>query len=287
MDEATYLAVVPPRYRPFRELGRGRSGIVYAARDLLSGDVVAVKITPTEIATAALARRLLTPCAGCVRIRAVSTDRGALAVIVMDRVEGEPFVRALRGEPALDTRPLLFGQPLSDAGQSVFAPLSAPGVARTREALRSVARALVALHERALVHGDIQPDNVLLRDEDATLVDIDGVAEGEIYRPVLATATYMSPEQARQELRYASDAYGLGVMAFEALTGAVPFSGSAEEVLVKKETVRAARPSFLVQGIPGDLDEAVEGLLERSPARRLGPRELLRLLRPRRADDGL
>jgi len=281
LDHPRYRAAVPPRFRVIRERGRGRSGIVFEAVDETTGQIVAVKITGEPVAPGLLASLQSAPVAGVVRVLGEAHTASGLEIVVMAMVEGAPFVEAIRGTPRPSVAPLLFGQPVRAAGDSVFSPLLASVVPRLRRVVLSLAETLLTLHARGLVHGDVQPDNVLVAaDRDhATLIDIDGASFGELYRPLLATATYMSPEQGLRQLRFASDGYGLGVMTFEALTGEVPFSGSAQEVLLKKQTVRAPRPSFLVEGVPDDLDELTIGLLERSPARRTSVEEAVTVLR--------
>lgn len=281
LDHPRYLAAVPPRYRVLRERGRGRSGVVFEAVDQTTAQVVAVKITGEPVTTGLLASLRAGPLPGVVPVLAHETTKTALEIVVMALIEGEPFVRAIRGPGRIHAAPLLFGQPVREAGDSVFSPLSADSLHRLRRLLLSLGQTLTALHDRGLVHGDVQPDNVLVSGDrhEATLIDVDGASFGEQYRPLLATATYMSPEQGLRQLRYASDAYGLGVMVFETLTGEVPFAGSAEEVFLKKQTVRPPRPSFLVAGVPDDLDAITSDLLERAPDRRLSLGELITRLR--------
>ena len=281
LDHPRYRSAVPPRYRVLRERGRGRSGVVFEAVDELTGQLVAVKITGEPVTAGLLSSLREDPLAGVVPVLAHETTKTGLEIVVMALIDGESFVRAIRGAPLTNAAPLLFGQPVREAGDSLFSPLPADRLPRLRRLLSSLAETLAALHARGLVHGDVQPDNVLVATDhdEATVIDIDGASFGERYRPLLATATYMSPEQGLRQLRYASDAYGLGVMAFEALTGEVPFSGSAEEVFLKKQTVRPPRPSFLVPGIPDDLDELTSGLLERSPDRRTKVAEVAGRLR--------
>jgi serine/threonine protein kinase len=278
LDHPRYRAAVPARYTILRERGRGRAGVVFEARDEESGDLVAVKITGEAVTEGLLGELCDTPIAGVVNVRDHGTTKTGLTFVVLDLVAGVPFVTALRGPPTTTNAPLLFGQPVREAGDSLYSPLPANALPRLRRVVRAVAEALLGLHARALVHGDVQPDNVLVAGETAVLIDIDGCSRGEAYRPLLATATYMSPEQGRRELRYQSDAYGLGVMLFEALTGEVPFAGSAEEVTLKKQTVRPPRPSFVVPGVPDDLDELTTGLLERSPQHRPSLADVVREL---------
>ena len=270
LDHPRYRSAVPPRYRVLRERGRGRSGIVFEAVDETTGDVVAVKITGEAVTEGVLASLHGEPIPGVVSVLGEETTRTGLTIVVLALVEGASFVSALRGPRSAQTAPLLFGQPVREAGESLFSPLPSVMLPRLCRVLVSLADTLTALHARGLVHGDVQPDNVLVSPnlDLATLIDVDGASWGERYRPLVATATYMSPEQGRRELRFASDAYGLGVMLFETLTGEVPFAGSAEEVFLKKQTVRPPRPSFLVSGVPDVLDELTVALLERSPDRR-------------------
>lgn len=283
LDHPRFRAAVPERYLVTREGGRGRAGVVYAATDRETGDSVAVKISSDasiealQILTASsLDRRI-------VRVRDFEELRGGLSVIVMDWITGTPFLEALRPRSVTKSRPLLFGQPISEAGDTLYSPLSPSSLARVATVARGAAEALHALHERGLVHGDVQHDNLVVVSPDGesprpVLLDLDGAAVGERYRPMMTTATYMAPERGRRELYFASDAYGLGVMLFETLTGEVPFAGSAEEVFLKKQTIRAPRPSFLITGVPPALDEVVVGLLERSPTQRLSLPRAIALL---------
>jgi serine/threonine protein kinase len=283
LDHPRYRQAVPDRYAVLAESDRGRSGVVYEATDRVTGDRVAVKITADASVEALAILTTSTHDERIVRIRDFECQHGGLAVVVMDWVTGVSFVDALRPRATAKSRPLIFGQPISEAGDSLYSPLAAASLARVAAVAKSTAEALHLLHQRGLVHGDLQPDNVVVVTSPAgevhpVLLDLDGAAVGEHYRPMPTTATYMAPEQGRRELFFASDAYGLGVVLFETLTGEVPFAGSAEEVFLKKQTIRAPRPSFLVEGIPAVLDEIVAGLLERAPARRLTLPEVVAVL---------
>jgi serine/threonine protein kinase len=283
LDHPRYRQAVPARYVVIGESDRGRSGVVYEARDQTNGDRVAVKITGDASAEALqilvssrFERRI-------VKIRDYEFQHGGLAVVVMDWAAGSSFVDALRPRASAKSRPLIFGQPISEAGDSLYSALSPESLRRVAAVAKSTAEALHTFHQRGLVHGDVQPDNVVVvtapsGETHPVLLDVDGAAVGEHYRPMPATATYMAPEQGKKELYFASDAYGLGVILFETLTGEVPFAGSAEEVFLKKQTIRAPRPSFLVEGIPEILDEVVAGLLERAPERRLTLTQMVEVL---------
>lgn len=153
---------------------------------------------------------------------------------------------------------------------------------RVRSILFQLWSAVRAVHEAGVLHRDIKPDNLIVT-PDGNLKLIDFGLAADRRESALETArgraigsvAYMSPEQARAApLSEASDWYSVGVTLFELLTGTVPFTGKARDVLRAKVTEEAVRAQSRNPHVPHDLDELCAQLLLRDPTRRAGALEV-------------
>ena len=133
---------LPGGFRLGTELGRGRFGVVYRARQALTGREVAIKILAPGLHADA---------------RAFATEVQALA-----RVDHPGVVRVLHADTTVDGRPflamdLVSGTPLT---ATIGTGLLAPGLAH--DLGRQLVGALAAAHAAGVIHGDVSPDNVLV-----------------------------------------------------------------------------------------------------------------------------
>ncbi|MDO9354014.1 MAG: serine/threonine-protein kinase, partial [Solirubrobacteraceae bacterium] len=206
-------ALLLGRYEPLGVIGRGGMGVVSRARDVRTGELVAVKRVRAEGARAereALTSARLQHPAIVRLLEAEATDQGW--IIVSELVEGADLRAVLRaGEvPELD-------------------------IARFAG---SIVRGLAHAHQHGVVHRDVKPANILCPSDPrrsgawAKLTDfgVAALAGAETLTAVgdvVGTMAYMAPEQARGDRAGApADVFALAVVVYEALAGVNPRRGS-------------------------------------------------------------
>jgi tRNA A-37 threonylcarbamoyl transferase component Bud32 len=263
--------VLDNKYRIEQSIGRGGMGAVYRARDVRLDRLVAVKVVRAELLQdlearrrfrreAQIVARLQHP--GIVSIFDFGTFADGGAYLVMELVRGEDLRRVLQREGALDP-------------------------ARAARILSAVCHAIEAAHRDGVLHRDLKPENILLPaagDTEAKVLDFgvakligDPAADSRTVEEVTLTAAgsivgtpaYMAPEQLRgAPPDHRTDVFALGVVAYEMLSGELPFSrGSLADVILAQD--RGATPlSSVVPHLSPSLERVVMRALEADPHRR-------------------
>lgn len=255
-------SVIADRYRVLRVLGEGTLGPVFLAEDAALGIRVAVRVIP----------------------------RGSLVGTAVDRFKrlatqatriAHPNVALVRGFGELAdgsfyvVTEFVDGQPLS----SLMKERGALPLTRASEILRQVAAALDAAQLAGIVNRNVTPSGVMIvaGAHGADLVKVvdlwsvitpDGSNSVVRAGSVIGTPDYLSPEQVRGEPPDGrSSVYSLGVIAFEMLTGTVPYAGSPMERLAARVTVDAVRIGDVRPDVIG-VQEAVGRALKRNAEER-------------------
>jgi hypothetical protein len=140
--------------------------------------------------------------------------------------------------------------------------------------LREVAWALAHAHSHGLIHRDVKPDNIMLEAMTGRVLVTDfgiaSAADDPTHAGASGTPEFMSPELALgRDIDARSDVYALGVTAYYALSGRLPFEGSnATEVLAKQVTQAAPPLASTGLPVPRKLAALVDRCLSKEPAQR-------------------
>src|SRR5437763_1534963 len=145
---------------------------------------------------------------------------------------------------------------------------------------RQILGALAFAHRNGIVHRDIKPHNIVVGGDGRLKVTDFGIARSGTSQmtevgSIVGTAQYLSPEQARgAPVDPRSDLYSLGVVLYEMLTGAVPFTGDTPVEIAMKHLSQVPKPpSELRPEVPHDLDAVVMRALAKDPEQRYGSAE--------------
>ena len=252
-------AALLPRYVLHGELGRGGHAIVFRAHDCSLNRGVAIKIARRERASEDASRRFTQEIAIAARLQ-------------------HPFIVPLLDSGTINGR-LYFVMPIVK-GESLRERLDREGALEVAPAIavaNDIAEALDHAHAQKVVHRDVKPRNVLLREGHAHLTDF-GIAlalhpvgdegDGRMTAPgtSIGTPSYMSPEQTvgSRVLDQRTDVYALACVCFEMLTGEVPYAGTGAATVQAKHRYAPIPDARMLRPM---LPDAVSRVLMRGMAK--------------------
>ena len=243
-------------YRLLRELGRGAVGVVYAAEHRGSGRRAAVKVLRTAFESDPTAReRFRRETLNNARVR----HDHVVEIYESGEVDHHPYFAMA----------LVEGRPLA----SLLSAGEAPPPRELARQLAAIADALHAFHQAGIVHRDVKPSNLVVREDGHFFLADFGLARGGEGLTLtgtgeaLGTPLYMSPEQLvgkRGEVDGRTDVYALGATLYEALAGHPVFPATDLSGLVGQ--VLTHRPEPLQKGaggVPPDLERIALKALEK------------------------
>ncbi len=248
--------LLPKRYRVEGELARGGMSRLYLAREEHPDRRVVIKVMDATLSDDGRSRFL----------REVDiTSRLAHPHIVPIFAAGQV------GESLYYVMPYIEGETL--AGK-----IAREGPLRVDEAIRiatEVAEALEYAHGHGVIHRDIKPDNIHIREGRAVVADF-GIARAygdledriTVEGQTLGTVAYMAPEQVAgaNEVGGPADQYSLGCVLFEMLSGEPPFQGrTAQSTLARHLSGTVPSLQTLRPAIPAPLESVVRRMLEKVP----------------------
>jgi len=161
----------------------------------------------------------------------------------------------------------------------------------TENIIKQIASALAYLHSKDILHRDIKPQNFKVQPNGTiTMLDF-GIAKNK-YTPKLTqqgymvgTTEYMAPEQFRQQVEKRSDIWSLGVLAYELITGHMPFGAdNAVAMRYKIEKGDYTKPRVLVPTVSDKLNTVIEKSLQVNPSIRISATGVEMLLSDKKAE---
>ncbi len=247
------------RYQIIRTIGEGGMANVYLAYDTILNREVAVKVLRGDLANdekfvrrfqreAISASSLSHP--NIVEMYDVGEDDGNY-YIVMEYVEGKTLKSLIKKRGALTLPEVI-------------------------DIMLQLTSAVTCAHDSYIIHRDIKPQNVLIKEDGTVKITDFGIAmalnstELTQTNSVMGSVHYLPPEQANGNgATIKSDIYSLGILMFELLTGKLPFKGeNAVEIAIKQMKEQIPRVSSIVENIPQSIENVIYKACAKNPKNR-------------------
>jgi serine/threonine protein kinase len=259
--------VVGGVYRILGELGRGAMGVVLLGFDLQLQRKVAIKLVNSAGRGPEVRQRFVQEA----RAMALVNHPNVLHIHAFGEHAGVPYfvMEFVEGQTADDWLFENGGLPDLDLALGI---------------LSDICEGVSAIHAAGAVHRDLKPSNVLLDNQLRARVADLGLAapylDGGVVKEIAGTPAYMAPEVAfdgEQPASPLSDVYALGCMAYEFLTGMLPFdSETALGLMVQHATAQPPPPSTRKPGLPTAFDDVILKALAKKPEDRTASADLFR-----------
>lgn len=247
------------RYQILSLIGQGGMADVYRAKDKILDRVVAIKVLRSKLSEdpmvlvrfqreASAASRLSHP--NVVDIYDVGEYEG-MHYIVMEYIRGRTLKQLIMQRGALNFKEAL-------------------------DIMKQLVSAVVAAHQKNIIHRDIKPQNVLIKDDGTIKITDFGIAVASdsvqltLNNAVMGSAHYLAPETAQgKEPTEQVDIYSLGIVFYELLTGTVPFKGQTPtEIAIQHLRVSMPYVRDFNPGIPQSVENIILKATAKDPEER-------------------
>lgn len=264
------------KYELQKQLGRGSVGEVWKGFDLQLRRDVAIKLIhpdlqsdPNFMTRFSQEGQVITTLQhpNIVQIREAGITRPAesgatIAYLIMDYIEGQTLAEYIRHRAHDDNFPAI------EDIATLFSSLGA---------------AVDYLHQHGIIHGNITPANILLKQQGSRQFTVETPMLSDFANSKLfgehapGTPFYLAPEQAKgQPAIPQSDVYALGVILYELCTGVAPFRGeSPVAVMMQHINILPTPPALINASMPAALSEVIVRALAKNPATRYPTASLL------------
>lgn len=250
-------------------IGSGGMGVVFLARDEALNREVAIKLIRPNLLNELNLSRFEKEARAMARV----THPNVAAVYDSGEHAGAPYL-------VMEYIP---GDTVEHLLDSLDGPMPVDQVLGIMD---QACRGVQAIHDSGTIHGDLKPSNLLVGPRFRVAVVDLGLAElmrVHTTEPiVVGTPSYISPERATatilpRELQTRADVYALGVIAFELLTGTLPFDAPTNREMMSKHVFDAPpRPSEFIVDLNPVLDVPILAALSKSPRERVPTAEAFR-----------
>ncbi len=255
------------RYRIERKLAAGSMGVVYAGEQIALGRRVAVKVLAPERARSGVFRdRFLREARAVAQI----SHPNIVEILDVGRSDHGQLYMVMEYLEGLDLRHLLHREKQMPWW-------------RARPILVQLASALAAVHGANMIHRDVKPSNCFLVGptgrETVKLIDFGVIKYGDAKMEsraltqaddVVGTVVYMSPEQCKGEpASVMTDVYSLGVVAYQMVTGKLPFFGrDIFDIMAAHQNMEPPPPRAIVRDLPESIERLILKAIAKDPADR-------------------
>jgi serine/threonine protein kinase len=247
-------------YELIEKINKGGMAEIYKARHISDGKIFALRVMLPAIGKtsrnikqfirgAVIARRLDHP--NIVKVLDMGLDRD-MPYVVMEYIEGNNLKHCLIHRERFCTE-----EPVN--------------------ILMQVARGLQYLHRNRIIHCDIKPENILVSNkEEVKIADFSLAARKDkdrlVSRAISGSRSYIAPERVLLgSYDERADIYSMGIMAYELLTGRVPYSGRSDQEVLSQHVDYRVRPQAIRRlnpSVPRALEKIVMTCIQKDPGRR-------------------